>query len=273
VLLEVTTWNIDHGGQNKSGDTGDQHRWEAALGLAAKTFAGPNPNRVIFVQEAFLWGRLGRTDRFAKATNTTPYVAAGRNDLDLVAFVGPGLAVGAWKANPAHLNSPTVVVPVRPDGWDHQIVLATTHLDPWSANTRFEQVLALNSLLRDELVLLGGDINCIGLFDPEPNIAEIPDWQVYCHETFTDVPVWNRRPTELAARAGWVDLAHRFGEHHLPTGGFGEQFPLVRFDQLWASPDLAALAVGYEVHGSDEFTKVSDHLPVTARFELPGPQR
>lgn len=268
MLLEATTWNIDHGGQNKSGDTGDQHRWEAALELAAKTFSGPNPMRVVFVQEAFLWRRLGRLDRFAKATNTTPYVAPGRNDLDLVAFVGPGLAVGDWKANPGHLKSPTAVVPVRPDGWDRQIVLATTHLDPWSANARWEQVLALNSLLRDELVLLGGDVNCIGPHDQEPNIAVIPEWQVHCHETFTDVPTWDRRPTELAERAGWVDLAYRFCQHHTPTGGFGQPFPKVRFDQLWTSPDLGDLATDYEVHDTIEFRSVSDHVPVTARFEL-----
>jgi hypothetical protein len=269
VLLRVTTWNIDHGGQDRGNDSDDQHRWNAALGLAATHFGGSNPYRVIFIQEAFLWKRLGRIKLFARATGTTAYRAAGINDLDLVAFVGPGLVVGDWQANLGHLRAPTLVVPVRPHvGGGLELTLVTTHLDPWSANARIEQILALNSFLRDDMVLLGGDINCIGPHDNEPPTAAIPDWQIPCHLTGGEIPKWDRRPTQLAEQAGWVDLAHQFGEHDVPTGGFGEPFPTVRFDQFWAGPHLAVQAANYHVHDHADFKAVSDHVPVTVTLSL-----
>jgi hypothetical protein len=269
MLLHATSWNIDHGGQDRASGHDDQRRWNTALELAEAYFADPdNPHRVVLVQEAFLWQRLGRIARFADATATTPYRAEGVNDLDLVAFVGPGLTVGDWRANPRHLRSPAVAVPVRADGVGEQITLVTTHLDPWSADVRVQQVLALNSFLRDQRVLLGGDLNCIGPSDPEPNLDEIPDWQVYNHLSFAPLPAWDRRPTQIAEYAGWVDLAARFDMTETPTGGFGQPFPAVRFDQFWATPTLAEGATGYQVHDADDFKTVSDHLPITVTLTL-----
>lgn len=277
MLLEVTTWNLDHGGQDKptaEHPAGSQHRWDAALKLASEVLTSVNPYRVILVQEAFLWARLGRLGAFAKATDTTPYVASGRHQLDLAAFVGSALRVGDWKANPGHLKAPALLLPVRPDRWTDDILIATTHLDPFSAEVRGEHVLALGSLLREPLVLLGLDANCIGVEDPEPDHSQIPDWQRDCHTHQVDgARRWNRRPAQLARDAGWVDLARQGGHHGVPTGGFGQPFPPVRFDQLWASPRLAALAVDYHVHDSDEFTTISDHVPVTVRIELAEPHQ
>jgi hypothetical protein len=270
--LEATTWNVEHGGHDKPSaqrPAGSQHRWEAALDLASQVLSSVNPYRVILVQEAFLWQRLGRLRAFAEATGTTPYVAPGRHQLDLVAFVGPGLRVGDWKANPGHLKAPALILPVRLDGWSDDILIATTHLDPFSADTRVAQILALSTLLGDRLALLGLDANCIGPDDTEPDLMSMPQRQRGCHTHQVDGALrWDRRPTQAARQAGWVDLARRFGRHDVATGGFGQPFPPVRFDQLWASPDLAGLAVEYEVHDSDEFTAVSDHVPVTVRLDL-----
>jgi hypothetical protein len=276
MLLEVTTWNVEHGGHDKpttEHPCGSQHRWEAALELASRVLTSFNPYRVILVQEAFLWQRLGRLRALAEATETTPYVAPGRHQLDLAAFVGAALRVGDWKANPGYLKAPALLLPVRPDGWTDDILIGTTHLDPFSADTRAEEVLALNSLLREALALVGLDANCIGPDDTEPDLTSMPDWQRSCHTCQVDgAPRWNRRPTQLAQQAGWIDLARQSDHQDVPTGGYGQPFPPVRFDQLWASPPLAALTVDYEVHDSDEFTKVSDHVPVTARFDLTVPE-
>jgi hypothetical protein len=268
----VDTWtltihNIDHGGQRSSPPPGNQECWEAALTLAVATYGNrEDPNRLIVVLEAFLWERLGRIDAFADATATTPYRAFGVNDLDIVAFAGRGIQVGEVKPNPRYLRAPALLLPIRlGDGPD--VTVVATHLSPWSAQERCEQVLPLNSLLRREHVVVAGDINCVGPKDPEPDIDQMPVWQRPCHTRVVDGRrAWDRRPTELAREAGWIDLATEFGQAAQPTGGYGQSFPPVRFDQIWADTTMAGAATDYRVHRTPEFEAISDHLPVSVIF-------
>lgn len=265
-MLTVTTHNIDHGGQDTARGPGDQHRWDRALGLAA-VFRGL-PNWVGLIQEGFLWHRLGRARVYAEATGTSFYRAEGRNDLDLLAFVSPSVRVLDVKANPRHLKAPALILTVRVDGDSHDTIIATSHLDPWSADIRCQQVRAINSMLRDRHVLLGLDSNGIGPHDPEPDLSLLPDWQLDCHTHLADeTRRWDRRHNQLAQHAGWVDVAYQTGQHTTPTGGFGQPFPPVRFDQFWASPHLAPRVTDYRVQDTADFRAISDHVPVTVTIE------
>ena len=133
----------------------------------------------------------------------------------------------------------------------------------------FERMLRWSESLRDSTVIVG-----------DFNVAPL-ECDVWSHKALIDVV--SHTPVEVAALAAlqqshdWVDL----GRHFIPAperlfswwSYRAADWRLSdrgrRLDHIWASPDVARAATGFEViEDARDWGKPSDHIPQIATFEL-----
>ncbi|WP_116211651.1 endonuclease/exonuclease/phosphatase family protein [Streptomyces olivoreticuli] len=120
-------------------------------------------------------------------------------------------------------------------------------------------------------VALLGDLNTIGLNDPEPDWSRIPAnlRSRHCHLTpHGTFGATDRRAIQLLSEAGWRDPFDLLSLEPHRTAGYWSPDELLdhRSDLILVNQHLTGHVAEAVVHDTDQTRKLSDHLPVEVRL-------
>ncbi|MEU1307859.1 endonuclease/exonuclease/phosphatase family protein [Streptomyces cinnamoneus] len=123
----------------------------------------------------------------------------------------------------------------------------------------------------EQRVVLLGDLNTIGVGDPEPDWSRIPAnlRSRHCHLTpGGKFGATDRRAIQLLSEAGWRDAFDLLGLEPHRTAGYWSQDELLdhRSDMTLVNQHLTRHISGAVVHDTPVTRELSDHLPVEARL-------
>lgn len=141
------------------------------------------------------------------------------------------------------------------------IAVAACHFDPADPTLRLSSALWVVS--PPPAILLGDLNNCRG---DDPGAADAFERFSPLHRARQARGAIDDRLFDVLEKAGYVDLYRRFHPSELGTtmtaaGG-------VRLDYIFATGDLADLAVSCDVVRTPEVEGISDHYPVVADFDF-----
>jgi exodeoxyribonuclease-3 len=243
------------------------------FGLQREIIATVRPD-VLLVQEAKQFERDGnkRLYEVEQAIEMRGFLAqATRTGQNTVVFIGDEIRPMSFDADCVHFHHSAAVLTVRSPEFALPLTLVSVHLCPNGPQVRqTEAAYLIGHAAPDGLALIGGDFNSVSSLDAEP-----PDWE-YLPTHFrarylsSDGKTADRSVMEGLYRAGFIDVAHRFGEHReatVPGAAFkNTEFVPFRSDYLLASAALATSAASYAVIKDENTHAASDHYPIVAEF-------
>lgn len=254
--MRVMSYNIKDGGADRDGSS--------RLDLIAEVIRALDPD-VVALQEANEFETRGERRRFEleRATGMRSLLGLSPSGYHGALLVRqPDYRVLSWHtASPSTNRVLTEARVLTPSGT--RLRVAGVHLDPFSAEARLLGVLHAVSAPPG---ILMGDFNASRADDPGvPEALERLPAFYRVRVAGLDGRV-DDRPLQAAEAAGYVDL---FASAH--PGRHVASFPSVgvRFDYLFATPDLAERLVRCEVYDAPPADRASDHLPIYADIDLP----
>jgi exodeoxyribonuclease-3 len=154
-----------------------------------------------------------------------------------------------------------------------ELTLLGTHLCPFSAEARVREAQYLASYVREEQVILMGDLNAISPRDQARATVDRMTPHRRSRQLLAGTDVVDTRALAVLESAGLVDLWRR---QHPEKSGFTLPTPLVertpqpilRFDYILATPKLAGAVRSIRVVENDTTRSTSDHFPVVADLAL-----
>ncbi|MFG2210486.1 hypothetical protein [Streptomyces sp. NPDC048638] len=275
--VRIISFNTLFGGRKDDG-LGDDAPWKAAAPFL-KTLDGD----FYALQECNFWDLLGQR-RLHQAREqlgmASAYLAEANattadHRFHTAMLTGPRWSVhgqGAERNKYHHvLGWANARLDDREDLWS----IRHLHLNPFSPTHRAAEVEPLQPLAAPgRLSLVLGDANMLGLGHREPDWSPLPP---HLHHTQLirdehGVLRADRTAADVLEGAGFVDAAHRVGDHR-PTGGFGTGDVERRQDLFLLSPALAGAVVAYDVHAEPIDKGFSDHCAISLTLDcdlLPG---
>ncbi|MER5780243.1 endonuclease/exonuclease/phosphatase family protein [Streptomyces mobaraensis] len=123
----------------------------------------------------------------------------------------------------------------------------------------------------EQRVVLLGDLNSIGLQDPEPDWSRIPAnlRSRHCQLTLSGkAGATDRRAMQLLSEAGWRDPVYLLGREPHRTAGYWSPDELLdhRSDFVLVNRHLGGHVREAVVHDTERTRTLSDHLPVEVRL-------
>ena len=267
TYIRVVTFNTYFGGHVDAGYGPDVH-WEAQMAFLREL----KPD-ILALQECNQWDALGKR-RLHRAVNELDmargFLAEANQTTDGHRFhsallLSDRIRVVAEGADTHRYHHVLGWAKLRLPGVDRLLDVRNIQLDPFDPRNRAREIAPLEVLADPaRLSLVLGDANSIGLDFPEPDWDSMSSHLLNGHllppgqEKIAD-----REAAQLLHRAGFIDLATKFGHAHVPTGGFAKGDVPRRLDLALASQPVAAATVHYEVHDQPVTDSFSDHCAVS----------
>ncbi|GAA3162382.1 MULTISPECIES: endonuclease/exonuclease/phosphatase family protein [Streptomyces] len=265
--LRVGTYNIRDGGASDAQDFARQLDLVAGLDILG-------------LQEAKHWDRdrERRLHDAARALGMQPLLTPSANHgCHLLLLVRaprvrivehtPNLAAGTFH----HAASRTLIeVDDR-----YRITVLHTHLNPVSPDMRLAEAGWLTEYAEEgRRTLLLGDLNTIGVSDPEPDDWSCVPWHLYSrHRLVLPDGVYggaDRRAIRTLSVAGFIDPPDHLGVAAVPTTGYwpGAEAWARRSDYVLLSEALTPALTDWTVIDNPAARTSSDHLPGIATLDL-----
>jgi exodeoxyribonuclease-3 len=253
--VRVMSYNVKDGGLDRDGST--------RLDLIAEVIRALDPD-VVVLQEANAFEARGQRARFELegATGMRSLLGLSPSGYHGGLLVRePNYKVLSWYAESPSTNRVLTAARVLTPGGT-RLRVAGVHLDPFSAEARLLGVLHAVSAPPG---ILMGDFNVCRADDPgvAAGLQRLPAFY-RVRAAGLDGRV-DDRPLQAAEAAGYIDL---FQSAH--PGEQAASFPSVgvRFDFIFATPDLAERLVRCDLYDAPPAARASDHLPIYADIDL-----
>jgi len=248
-------------------DGGDNRRFAAQLEL----ITGINPD-ILLLQEAKNFTANGASLLFEmeKCIKMRGFIApAPHTGQNTGIFIKGDIEPITAEIDSTHFHHAIMILKVNVPGFVKHVTLISAHLCPFGPHIRLREVSYLiNHAAANELTLLAGDFNSVSPYDREPQVGELlahfraryvkPDGSI------------DNSVMAVLYQAGYVDIAHKLGKHHIPTvptASFkGAEFVPFRSDYILTTSAFSKYAKSYAVVQNDLTDYASDHYPVIAEF-------
>jgi len=234
---------------------------------------GINPD-ILLVQEAKNLNANGSRLLFKieKRINMRGFIApAPLTGQNTGIFIKGDIHPVSAKIDSAHFHHAVMILKVMVPVFDKPVTFISAHLCPLGPQVRLREVYYLtNYAVAADLTLLAGDFNSVSPYDPDPEgLGELPSHfrARYVQPAGSEV---DKSVMATLYQAGYVDIAHQLGKHHIPTvpAAFfeGAEFVPFRSDYILTTPALSVYAKSYAVIKNDVTDFASDHYPIMAEF-------
>jgi endonuclease/exonuclease/phosphatase family metal-dependent hydrolase len=264
--MRVMTWNLFNGGQ----DAPDRGRLARIVDIVRRA----QPHVAVF-QEArdFHVGGQRLLHQLEEDLDMRGFLAVAASGYHLAAYVQRSRDVTYCEFDAEHFHHALLRLGVTLIDGSQMHVLGA-HLHPRGSATRLAEAQRVVNLVpaADRTVVVG-DLNSLDHHrDHTQLLAELPPEYRARYTLGGDDTVADTRVTQTLEAAGLVDLGYHLAEDGdtFPTGldDLSREVAKMRLDYIYASEELAALAVDIRVITSPEIKRASDHYPVVADFDL-----
>jgi endonuclease/exonuclease/phosphatase family metal-dependent hydrolase len=261
--LKVMSWNLKDFGKFRF-NRGQVERQAAQL----EVLRGAAPD-VLCLQE--LWdisAGLARLPRLLSECSAAlgmhgEVVPAPRSHCHMALLWRPWITVEGWEVLDWTFHHGAGLATLKV-GRGRPVRIGVTHLAPSNAPKRFSEARYVSRYADPEqITVVGGDWNCPGESDPEPDLSRLQPYELVRRVLWTDDPgepqIVDRRAMQLLHRGGFTDVACYLNKPWQPTAASD-----LRVDAFRASKAALPLLADYGVLKTD----LSNHFPIWMTMDL-----